>query len=124
MHCNRVKLENGATAIVCGRGRRAERCRWCAHTPGEFQCDWKIGNGRTCDKHLCAQHAKEVAPDKHLCPEHQKSYEQWLAARVKKEPAQPEVTREIATAPALTDERRAVARQHTQVLKEKLRGSQ
>lgn len=78
MDCRHIKLENGTTAIVCGRGRRAERCRWCAHA-GAFQCDWKLGNGKTCDKHLCAEHALEVAPDKHLCPEHQKTYQQWLA---------------------------------------------
>lgn len=120
MHCNRVKLENGTTAIVCGRGRRAERCRWCAHTPGEFQCDWKVGKGRTCDKHLCAQHAKEVAPNKHLCPEHQKTYEQWLAERTKKT-APPEATK--PQAPPSSGERKTVALQHTKALKQKLRGA-
>lgn len=121
MSCYSLKLENGSAAIICGRGLRAERCRWCTHT-GTFQCDWKISKGRTCDKHLCAAHAKEVAPNKHLCPEHQKSYEQWLAARAGKEPAKTE-TNPSAPANAMTDERRAVARQHTQVLKEKLRGT-
>lgn len=80
MRCGTIKLENGMTAIVCSGRRRAPRCRWCPHTSG-FQCDWKIGGGRACDKHLCADHAQEVAPDKHLCPEHQQSYEQWLAKR-------------------------------------------
>jgi hypothetical protein len=58
------------------------RCRWCTHTPGVYQCDWKIDGGdRTCNKHLCAEHAQKVAPNKHLCPEHQKSYQAWLTNR-------------------------------------------
>lgn len=69
------------TAIICtGRGRRVPRCRWCGYA-GAFQCDWKIGKGKRCDKHLCAEHAQEVAPNKHLCPEHQKAYQVWLARR-------------------------------------------
>lgn len=121
MRRNHLKLENGATAIVCGRGNRTERCRWCAHTPGEFQCDWKVAKGRTCDKHICAQHAKQVGPDKHLCPEHQKSYEQWLAKRVDKQASIVE-TKTPSTSES-PEHRKAVALQHTAALKEKLRGA-
>lgn len=81
MSCETIKTPGGGFAIVCSRGRRHPRCRWCTHTPGAFQCDWKIAKGTTCDKHICAEHAQEVAPDKHLCPEHQKAYKEWLAAR-------------------------------------------
>lgn len=80
MRCGYVRLQGGRTAIVCGRGRRIDRCAWCTKD-GTFQCDWKIGGGKTCDKHLCGKHAQEVAPEKHLCPEHQKAYEEWLAKR-------------------------------------------
>lgn len=89
MSCENVKLPGGGFAIVCGRGRRTPRCRWCERTPGKFQCDWKLGGGKTCDKHICAKHAQEVGPDKHLCPEHQETYKKWLAAR--HAPAQPEL---------------------------------
>lgn len=81
MSCDRFPMPGGGVAIVCSRGRRTPRCRWCERTPGTFQCDWKMGRGKTCDKHICAAHAKEVAPNKHLCPEHQKAYEKWLADR-------------------------------------------
>jgi hypothetical protein len=81
MTCDRVKLPGGGMAIVCSRSRRTPRCRWCTTTPGTFQCDWKLGKGKTCDKYICAQHAQEVAPDKHLCPEHQKAYKAWLDRR-------------------------------------------
>ncbi len=84
MSCDRIKLPDGVTAIVCGgRGRRVPRCCWCHHTPGVFQCDWKLGNGRTCDKNICVTHAQEVGPNKHLCPEHQKTYEQWRERHVR-----------------------------------------
>lgn len=86
MKCNTVNLTGGGKAFVCTRGRATPRCRWCERTPGVFLCDWKIGkkdNGspKTCDKPLCAAHAREVAPEKHICPEHVPAYNAWLAAR-------------------------------------------
>jgi hypothetical protein len=42
-------------------------------------CDWKMPEKKsgTCDKPVCARHAKEVVPGKHLCPEHQLQYDTW-----------------------------------------------
>lgn len=37
-----------------------------------------MGNGKTCDKAICEDHAEEVSTDKHLCPEHQDAYRDWL----------------------------------------------
>ncbi len=79
MHCTRIKLPNGTVAIVCSShrpGRRVHRCEFCAHEAG-FQCDWKIGEGKTCDRWLCTDHAQQVAPDKHLCPPHEGAYLLW-----------------------------------------------
>ena len=78
------RLPNGlACHINIGRRKAPPACRekrddgtvcgWIS----SFQCDWKMGGGRTCDRNLCEQHAQEVAPNKHLCPEHQKEYEKW-----------------------------------------------
>ena len=81
MNCTHIALPGGGFAIVCGRdgrSRPAPRCRWCVSRPGAFQCDWKLGNGRTCDKHVCAEHAFEAGPDRHLCPEHREAYRLWL----------------------------------------------
>ena len=47
----------------------------------EYQCDWKVGDGHTCDKFICPAHALEVASGKHLCPEHQIAYSAWLERR-------------------------------------------
>jgi hypothetical protein len=41
----------------------------CA-APSGFQCDWMIGNGLTCDRHICGVHAFQVGKDKHYCPRH------------------------------------------------------
>lgn len=74
MPCHRV-----GNAIVCTGRRPLHRCG-CGHQ-ALFQCDWKVGNGKTCDEHLCELHALQVADDKHLCPKHQVTYEQWRARK-------------------------------------------
>lgn len=38
-----------------------------------FQCDYPLGKGKTCDAHLCQQHAIQQGPateDRHFCPTH------------------------------------------------------
>jgi hypothetical protein len=75
--CEHINI-NGQDVIVCGVRVTAKYCE-CGHR-GIFLCDWKIRRGEklsTCDKPICARHAKEVAPGKHLCPEHQLEYDGW-----------------------------------------------
>lgn len=82
MACDNVKLPGGGVSIVCSRGRgRAQRCFAC-HLAGGFQCDWKVSATKTCDRFICPDHAKEVAPNKHLCPEHQQAYLKWQERQV------------------------------------------
>ena len=83
MGCVPFKTPSGITGIICSR-TRTPRCE-CKRA-SEFQCDWKVvrkGKKKTCDKHLCATHATEVAPDKHLCPEHLKAYGEWKERKPK-----------------------------------------
>jgi hypothetical protein len=65
--------------IICG-GRHTTKFCLCGRQ-GTFLCDWKIGENKsgvsTCDKPICAKHAKEVVSGKHLCPFHQHQYESW-----------------------------------------------
>ena len=75
MPCESVNI-GGVQAIVCSRGRTVRCCN--CRAPSKYQCDWKVEGG-TCDRHICAEHAKEVAENKHLCPEHQAAYQDWLA---------------------------------------------
>lgn len=85
MHCERLNLPSGGFAIVCGRARKPHKCCACSK-PSAFQCDWKTGGENrgkpyTCDAHLCADHALEVAPGKHVCPLHLKAFEAWKQRR-------------------------------------------
>jgi len=80
MHCQRVQMPNGLFAILCSSGqvrRQVCRCRSCAQ-PAPFLCDFRLGNGKTCDAPICADHAWQPAEDKHLCPQHQLGYRRWL----------------------------------------------
>jgi hypothetical protein len=80
MHCTRVQLPHGI-AIACTSHRlKTHRCEQHRAVAG-FQCDWKTGPGKTCDRWLCGQCAEEVGPDRHLCPEHQAAYREWKAKR-------------------------------------------
>ncbi|MEM5294199.1 hypothetical protein VSR82_07635 [Burkholderia sp. JPY481] len=72
MPCTPFRFPDGVTGIICTRGRkRTHRCSvdGC-NAPSGFQCDHRIGHGKTCDRHLCAVHAHEVGADVHFCPAH------------------------------------------------------
>lgn len=90
MNCRHVNL-GGQPAIICGDFHDLTPKCQCGG-PGEFMCDWKLSKGTpavpgaTCDRRICAAHAKEVAPQKHLCPEHQGTYARWQAQRVARRP--------------------------------------
>jgi len=83
MDCAHVKI-GGANVIICGSRRRVKPCHTCREIAA-FQCDWKLGGGKTCDAWICDAHAQEVGPDKHLCPEHQAAYHEWKARRAARE---------------------------------------
>ncbi len=51
MICRTVKIPGGITAIVCGSRPRPKRCGCGARA--DLLCDWKLGNGKTCDKPIC-----------------------------------------------------------------------
>lgn len=96
MGCDYVRIGD-TTAIVCSRGRRskarAPKCVACSKLAAAFQCDWilrrtpKIQGGKQslepvrCDAHLCADHAREIAPNKHVCPVHSITFDNWKKER-------------------------------------------
>ena len=80
MTCTHVTLPGGLHAIVCARGHaKVKRCS-CGRV-GTLLCDWKVGNGKTCDKPVCDKCADHVAEDKDLCQVHSKAFSQWKAHR-------------------------------------------
>jgi len=60
------------TGFICG-GRSSGRkfnCQTCLKRRSERQCDYPVGDGKTCDKHLCAKCAVSVGTDRDYCPGH------------------------------------------------------
>ena len=67
------KYTEGGNMFMCGRlgpHCNASGCNWVS----EYLCDYPVGEGKTCDRPLCTEHAYEVAPDTHYCAAH---YNQW-----------------------------------------------
>jgi hypothetical protein len=54
MGCARLVMADGSTGHICGPGINA--CVQCGFLAG-YQCDYPMGNGKTCDAHLCQDHA-------------------------------------------------------------------
>jgi hypothetical protein len=62
MPCRPINL-GGVTGIACSRGERVKRCT----APGcndraAVLCDYRLHNGKTCDRALCSSHKQR--PDK------------------------------------------------------------
>ena len=63
--------------FVCGDlGQHCSDCSWV----GEFLCDYPVGDNKTCDRVICEDHAREVAPNIHYCEVH---YKLWAEFRDK-----------------------------------------
>lgn len=69
MTCEPFRLPDGTSGFVCSRGKRTARCFYC-RTPHSRLCDHDIGQGKTCSRKLCSEHARSVGDDKDLCPDH------------------------------------------------------
>ncbi|ADG20353.1 hypothetical protein BC1002_6511 [Paraburkholderia atlantica] len=70
MPCTPFKLPGGGSGFICTRGRRTRCAAGPCASSSSYQCDYPVGPRKTCDRHLCAKHAHEIAPDVHYCPEH------------------------------------------------------
>ena len=70
--------ERHGNFIICG-GRKSPPVYCECGRAAVALCDWKMPNKKsgTCDRPICASHAKQVGPGKHLCPEHQLRYDDW-----------------------------------------------
>lgn len=69
MPCTHITVGN-THAIVCSRGRRATvKCHACIKT-APYLCDHDTGNGKTCDRPMCADHAQQIGSDRHYCFAH------------------------------------------------------
>ena len=67
---------NGAAGFVRGPG--VHPCCACG-AMAELLCDAPVGDGKTCDRYLCEEHATTIGEDVHLCPYHAARAPQDLA---------------------------------------------
>jgi hypothetical protein len=61
-----MRMPDGAVGLICGNFGKPCHCGAVA----DFECDYPIGGGRTCDARLCADHAVVVGKNRHLCQTH------------------------------------------------------
>ena len=81
MKCTPINLPNGTRAIVCGARRRAKRCKCGSGHSVTKLCDWKIGNGKTCDAEMCDVCTYSPAKGKDLCPTHASEWKKQQESR-------------------------------------------
>lgn len=62
--------------FVCGD--LGEHCSDCAGF-GDYLCDYPVGEGKTCDRHMCDDHANEIAPNLHYCDAHYAMWKEFVA---------------------------------------------
>lgn len=61
----------GTRIFFCGE--LGECCADCAGI-GDTLCDFPVGDGKTCDRAMCKDHAHEIGLDIHYCETH---YRMW-----------------------------------------------
>jgi hypothetical protein len=68
-----IQTEDGpVTAFICG-GRRPKLCSFCHHGEVTRLCDFKKGDGKTCDAGMCDGCATSVGAGMDYCPTHKHS---------------------------------------------------
>lgn len=72
MPCYTGHTKDGGQFFMCGN--LGPHCSYCGDV-GTILCDYPVGNGKTCDRHICENHANEVADDIHYCHSH---HQEWM----------------------------------------------
>ena len=83
--CERVALEGGGFAFVCGGRYPRRRCACGARAT--LQCDWKVPGKRsgTCDAYVCRSCATSPAAGKDLCKRHTAAFAHWQRAHAQRD---------------------------------------
>lgn len=76
MPCYRLKMPNGAFALL--HGRLGTHCSCGGVT--EILCDYPVGNGKTCDRKLCGDCSHLIGPDLYYCDDHHKAWREYREA--------------------------------------------
>ena len=77
MACYTKKNKSGQVFLSGDLGPHCadHRCSWVS----AFLCDYPVGDGKTCDRPLCSDHAYEVAPEIHYCDSHHATWKEFVA---------------------------------------------
>lgn len=73
-YCRAKGPDVGQTMFICGD--LGPHCADCAGF-GEFLCDYPVGDGKTCDRSICSEHAIEIAPELHYCNAHHQMWQDF-----------------------------------------------
>lgn len=55
-------------------GKLGPHCADCS-APGDKLCDYPVGNGKTCDRSMCDDHASKIGPNMDYCEAHWRMWE-------------------------------------------------
>lgn len=69
--------DEGVRGKIWMRGELGAHCADCAWV-GDLLCDYPVGEGKTCDRAMCDDHAHEVGADIHYCAAH---HAEWCRFR-------------------------------------------
>ncbi len=71
-----LRMPDGTVVHVRMAHRKRRRCSFCDGLTPEHrlrECDFKLPDGKTCDRLMCATCAKRVGDNLDLCPLHQEA---------------------------------------------------
>ena len=54
-----------------------EVCIDC-QSPSKYLCDYPVGEGKTCDRHMCHSCVNETGEDMHYCKTHYREWEKFM----------------------------------------------
>jgi hypothetical protein len=72
MGCQVIRMKDGTTALVCGRGKYNEPCHYC-HKPSTSMCDhpvFRMNKKETCDTPMCDDCKNIIGDNLDLCRSH------------------------------------------------------
>jgi hypothetical protein len=67
------RMQNGTVMHVKMARARRKRCLFCDPAKPHFaslECDYPIGDGKTCDAKMCSACARTIGEDRDYCPDH------------------------------------------------------
>ncbi len=75
MPCYIETDDKGNRIHICGK--LGPHCSDCLGV-GENLCDYPVGAGKTCDRIVCKNHSKEIAPNMHYCSAHIEAWQEFV----------------------------------------------